>query len=63
MGFESFKLYKEFFYLFLVIDDMNSDYAYSCIVHPDEIVHYDTDRLCMFDINSISIRFIQHGHK
>ena len=50
---------KELF--ILVIDDMNSDYAYSCIVHLDEIVHCDTGRICMFDINSISTRFIQHG--
>ena len=54
-------LNKELF--IFVIDDMNSDYAYSCIVHPDEIVHYDTGRLCMFGINPILTRFIQYGHK
>ena len=42
---------------------MNSDYAYSCTVHPDEIMYYDTDCICMFDINPVSTRFIQHGHK
>ena len=46
-----------------MIDDMNSDYAYSCTVHPDDIVYYDIDRICMFDINPISTIFIQHGHK
>ena len=54
-------LNKELF--ILVIDDMNSDYAYSCTVRPDEIVHCDTDRICMFGINPISTRLIQHGHK
>ena len=40
---------------------MNSDYAYSCIMHPDEIVHCDNGRVCMFGINPISTRFIQQG--
>ena len=46
-----------------MIDDMNSDYACSCIAHTDEIVHCDTGRVCMFGINPISTRFIQYGHK
>ena len=47
----------------LVIDYMNSDYTYLYTVHPDEIMHYDTNRICMFGINPISTRLIQHGHK
>ena len=46
-----------------MIDDMNSDYAYLCIVHPDEIMHCDIDSICMFGINPILTRFIQYGHK
>ena len=42
----------------LMIDDMNSDYGYSCTVHLDEIMHCDTGRICIFGINSISTRFI-----
>ena len=34
---------------------MNSDLAYSCDVHPDDIVHFNIDRICMFDINSIQL--------
>ena len=40
---------------FLVIDDMNSDLAYLCYVHPDGTVHYNIDCICMFDINSIQL--------
>ena len=40
---------------------MNSDYAYLYTVHPDEFVHYDTDCICIFGINPILTRFIQHG--
>ena len=39
----------------LVIDDMNSNLAYSCDVHPDGTVHYNIDRICMFDINLIQL--------
>jgi hypothetical protein len=42
---------------------MNFDFAYLCGVHPDDTAHYDIDQICMFDINSISVRFIQHGHE
>ena len=38
-----------------MIDDINSDLAYSCDVHPDGTMHYNIDRLCMFDINSIQL--------
>ena len=38
-----------------MIDDMNSDQAYLCTVYPDEIMHYNIDCICMFDINSIQL--------
>ena len=34
---------------------MNSDLAYSCDVHSDGTVHYNIDRICMFDINLIQL--------
>ena len=38
-----------------MIDDMNSDLAYLCDVHPDVTMHYNIDRICMFDINLIQL--------
>ena len=38
-----------------MIDDMNFDLANLCDVHPDGIMHYNIDRICMFDINSIQL--------
>ena len=38
-----------------MIDDINFDLAYSCDVHPDSTMHYNIDRICMFDINSIQL--------
>ena len=34
---------------------MNSDLAYSCDVHPDGTMHYNIDRIYMFDINLIQL--------
>ena len=34
---------------------MNFDSVYFCDVHPDGIVHYKIDRICMFDINLIQL--------
>ena len=34
---------------------MNYDLAYLCDVHPDGTVHYNIDRICMFDINLIQL--------
>ena len=38
-----------------MIDDMNFDLANLCDVHPDGTVHYNIDRICMFDINLIQL--------
>ena len=38
-----------------MIDDINSYLAYSCDVHPDGTMHYNIDRICMFDINLIQL--------
>ena len=34
---------------------MNFDLAYSCDVHLDGTVHFNIDRICMFDINLIQL--------
>ena len=34
---------------------MNYDLANSCDVHSDGIMHYNIDRICMFDINLIQL--------
>ena len=39
----------------LVIDDINSDLAYSCDMHPDGTMYYNIDRICMFDINLVQL--------
>ena len=38
-----------------MINDINFDLAYSCDVHPNGTVHYNIDRICMFDINLIQL--------
>ena len=39
--------------IFVLVNDMNSGLAYLCDVDSDGLVHFNIDRLCMFDINSI----------
>ena len=38
---------------FLLVNDMSSGLAYLCDVDSDGLVHFNIDRSCMFDINSI----------
>ena len=44
-----------------MIDDMNSDFAYLCNVHPNGTTHYDIDRICLFDINYILLDSFRVG--
>ena len=39
--------------IFVLVNDMNSGLAYLCDVDSDGLVHFNIDRSCMFDINSI----------
>ena len=39
--------------IFVLVNDMNSGLAYLCDVNSNSIVHFNIDRSCMFDINSI----------
>ena len=38
-----------------MIDDINSNLAYSCDVHPDGTMHYNIDSIWLFDINLIQL--------
>ena len=38
-----------------MINDVNSNLTYLCDVHPDGTMHYNIDRICMFDINLIQL--------
>ena len=40
---------------------MNSDLAYLCNVDFDGLVHFNIDRSCMFDINSIQLDSLNMG--
>ena len=41
--------------IFVLVNDMNSGLAYLCDVDSDGLVHFNIDRSCMFDINSIQL--------
>ena len=47
--------------IFLLVNDMNFNLAYLCDVNPDGLVHFNIDRLCMFDINSIQLDSLNMG--
>ena len=40
---------------------MNSGLAYLCDVDSDVLVHFNIDRSCMFDINSIQLDSLNMG--
>ena len=48
-----FGLYEDENFILLLINDMNSSLAYLCDVDPNGLVHFNIDRSCMYDINSI----------
>ena len=50
-----FDFYKEKNSIFLLVNDMNYGLVYLCDVDPDGLVHFNIDRLCMFDISSIQL--------
>ena len=47
--------------IFLLVNDMNSGLAYLCDVDSDGLVHFNIDRSCMFDINSIQLDSLNMG--
>ena len=48
-------LYEDENFIFLVVNDMNSGLAYLCDVDHDGLMHFNIDRSCMFEINSIQL--------
>ena len=48
-------LYEDENSVFMLVNDINSSLAYLCDVDSDGLVHFNTDRSCMFDINSIQL--------
>ena len=47
--------------VFILVNDMNSSLAYLCDVDSDGLVHFNIDRSCMFDINSIQLDLLNMG--
>ena len=47
--------------VFVLVNDMNSGLAYLCDVDFDGLMHFNIDRSCMFDINSIQLDSLNMG--
>ena len=48
-------LYEDENFIFVLVNDMNSGLAYLRDIDSDSLVHFNIDRSCMFDINSIQL--------
>ena len=48
-------------FIFLLVNDMNSSLAYLYDVDSDGLVHFNFDRSCMFDNNSIQLYSLNMG--
>ena len=44
-----------------MVNDINSGLTYLCDVDSDGLVHFNIDRSCMFDINSIQLDSLNMG--
>ena len=54
-------LYEDENFVFMLVNDINSGLAYLCDVDSDGLVHFNIDRSCMFDINSIQLDSLNMG--
>ena len=54
-------LYEDQNSIFDLVNDMNSGLAYLCDVDSDSLVHFNIDRSCMFEINSIQLDSLNMG--
>ena len=54
-------LYEDKNFVFVLVNDMNSGLAYLCDVNSDSLMHFNIDRSCMFDINSIQLDSLNMG--
>ena len=57
----TFGLFEDENSIFVLVNDMNSGLAYLCDVDSDGLVHFNIDRSCMFDINSIQLDSLNMG--
>ena len=48
-------LFEDENFIFILVNNMNSSLAYLCDVDYNGLVHFNIDRSCMFDINSIQL--------
>ena len=55
------RLYEDENSVFMLVNDINSGLAYLCDVDSDGLVHFNIDRSCMFDINSIQLDSLNMG--
>ena len=54
-------LYEDENFIFVLVNDINSGLAYLCDVDSDGLVHFNIDRSCMFNINSIQLDSLNMG--
>ena len=54
-------LYEDENSIFVLVNDMNSGLAYLCDIDSDGLMHFNIDRSCMFDINSIQLDSLNMG--
>ena len=54
-------LFEDENFVFLLVNNINSGLAYLCDVDSDGFVHFNIDRACMFDINSIQLDSLNMG--
>ena len=55
------RLFEDENSIFVLVNDMNSSLAYLCDVDSYCLVHFNIDRSCMFDINSIQLDSLNMG--
>ena len=55
------KLFENENSILVLVNDMNSGLAYLCDIDSDDLVHFNIDRSCMFDINSIQLDSLNMG--
>ena len=54
-------LFEDENFIFVLVNGMNSDLAYLCDIDSNVLVHFNIDRSCMFDINSIQLDLLNMG--
>ena len=55
------RLFEDENSIFVLVNNMNSGLSYLCDVDSDGLVHFNIDRSCIFDINSIQLDSLNMG--